>query len=117
MSYDLSFWKFRAGTSGNHRAVYDQLVEGQRVEALEELPIDRIRAEIAEAFTEGWTQLDPDTWEGSKGTFQVFTTRQYVRIDCYGMDGEDMNRFIDILDHYGCPLYDPQTEQRYDGGS
>lgn len=35
-------------------------------------------------------------------------------IDCYGMDGEDMNKFIDILFEYGCPLYDPQVGERYD---
>ena len=42
------------------------------------------------------------------------TTSQSVMIDCYGMDGEDMNKFIDILFEYGCPLYDPQVGERYD---
>ena len=42
------------------------------------------------------------------------TTPQFVRIDCYGMKGEDMNKFIDILDEYGCPLYDSQVGERFD---
>lgn len=45
----------------------------------------------------------------AKGTFQIMTTPQFVR-----MEGEDMNKFIDTLDEYGCPLYDPQVGERFD---
>jgi hypothetical protein len=30
------------------------------------------------------------------------------------MDGDDLNRFIDIGAEFGCPLYDPQAGKRYD---
>lgn len=47
------------------------------------------------------------------GAFQIFTTSQIVRFDCYGMQGADMNILIDILLDFGCPLYDPQISTRF----
>ncbi len=38
-----------------------------------------------------------------------------VRVDCYGMAGEEMNKFIDIAPEFHCRLYDPQVGVCYDG--
>jgi hypothetical protein len=113
MSYDLSFWKQLPGSGLDPQGVYERLCEGERVEGLVDLPIGRIRARIAEAFTVGWDQLDPDNWESSQGSFEVFTTPQWLRVDCYGLSGEVMNVFIEIGQDFGCPLYDPQTGVRF----
>ena len=115
MSYDLDFWKYKPGASSDHQAVYERLSDGERLDDLEDLPIESIRSEIAAAFTDGWARLDPNTWEGESSSFQLFTTPQFVRIDCYSVDGNDMNRLIEILHEHRCPLYDPQVGQRYDG--
>ena len=48
------------------------------------------------------------------GAFQIFTTSQIVRFDCYGMQEADMNALTDILLDFGCPLYDPQISTRFD---
>ena len=113
MSYDLNFWRYTPGSSGDHQSVYERLSDGQHVEDLEDLPIQEIRAEIATAFSDGWTQSGPDHWECSSAAFQLFTTPQFLRVDCYRMGGEDMNRFIDVLQRYGCPLYDPRVGERF----
>ncbi|MEP0480013.1 MAG: hypothetical protein ABJD23_07340, partial [Nonlabens sp.] len=49
-----------------------------------------------------------------RSSFQIFTTTQFVRFDCRGIDGLDMNRIIEIMLKYNCPLYDPQVPKRYD---
>ncbi len=113
MSYDLNFWKQQPGLMLDPQGVYERLSEGEKVEGVEELPIDRIRARIAEAFVVGWERLDPDNWESSQGSFQVFMTPQSFRVDCYGLTGELMNIFIEIGQEFGCPLYDPQTGVRF----
>jgi hypothetical protein len=114
VSYDLNFWKYCQGVDLEHQAVYERLSDGEHVDGLEDLPIATIRAEIAEAFREGWEQLDADTWESSdSGMFQLFTTPQFFRVDCYGMDGEIMNRFTDVLAAHGAPLFDPQIGRRF----
>ena len=115
MSYDLDFWKYRRGVSLDHQATYEKLSDGQAVEGLEDLPIDLMLARLKEVFAD-WEQLDGETWESDNGSFQMFTTPQLFRVDCYGMNGDDMNKIIDVADEFGCPLYDPQVNERYNGG-
>ena len=47
--------------------------------------------------------------------FQLMITDQFVRVDCYGMTEYSMNKVIDILDKYNCPLYDSTIDVRFDG--
>ena len=116
MSYDLDFWKYKPGVMLDHQQVYERLSDGQQVEGLCDLPIVDILQRVKIVFTDaGWEQLDELNWEGDDGAFQIFTTPQFIRFDCYSMDGDDMNRIIDIADEFDCPLYDPQAGQRYDG--
>lgn len=117
MSYDLNFWKQKAGVKLDPQVVYEKLSDGKRVKGLETLPIDQILTRFQEVFAKGWEQLDPLNWERkrSKGSFQIFTTPQYFRVDCYGMSGEDMNKIVDIGLDFDCPLFDPQVGKRFDG--
>lgn len=116
MSYDLNFWKYeKESSSNNHQAVYEQLSNGEFVEGLEVIPIKDILKNLREVFsTLGWTQVDEETWEGESGSFQIYTTPQFFRVDCYGIEGEDMNHLIDIAQEFGLPLYDPQISKRFD---
>jgi len=116
MSYDLNFWKYKEGVYLDNQSVYEQASDEQIIEGLEDLPIENIVKDIANAFKD-WNRISDDTFENPKGkdAFQIMTTPQFVRIDCYGMDGEDMNKFIDVMLEYDCPLYDPQVPQRFDG--
>jgi hypothetical protein len=115
MSYDLDFWKYKPGIVLGHQQVYERLSDGEYVEGLEDLPIPKLIARIGQVFLKGWTKIDEVTWESNNGTFQLFTTVQFLRVDCYGVSGDDMNKFIDIAAEFGCPLYDPQVGQRYEG--
>ena len=114
MSYDLSFWRYKPGVRHDHQAVYTQLSDGGDVEGLEDLPINTIVARIAQVFSDGWERLSDDVWESEGAGFQVFTTKQYFAVTCYGVEGEDMNKFIDVLTDFECRLYDPQVGRRFD---
>jgi hypothetical protein len=100
-----------------HLAVYRRLSNGQPVPWLADIPTELIVARIASAFARGWQQTDPLSWEKKpgKGAFQVSTSPQHLRVDCYGMAGQDMNRLIDIALEFDLPLYDPQAGIRFDG--
>ncbi len=118
MSYDLDFWKYKEGVHLNHQKVYERLSNGEHMDGLETLPIPEILAAVNGAFSVGWEHPDEESWEGGdRGSFQVFTTMQFVRFDCYGMEGEDMNRLIEIANNFGCALYDPQVGKRYEAGT
>ena len=115
MSYCLNFWRYQDGVYLDNQEVYEKLSNGETIEGLEDIPISDILDRISDVFTNGWEKLDDLNWESGNGAFQIFTTIQFIRIDCYGMEGEDMNRFIDIADEFNCPLYDPQARKRFDG--
>ncbi|MCL1666565.1 hypothetical protein M2T82_00665 [Elizabethkingia ursingii] len=114
MGYDLNFWIYKKGIYLNNQEVYKKGSNGEIIEGLEELPIEQIHQEIADEFRE-WEMEDSDrSWENpnGKGALIMESTSQFVRFDCYGMTGDDMNRIIDVMLKFGCPLYDPPT--RYD---
>lgn len=113
MSYDLSFWKYKSDIKPDTQKVYTRLNNGDSVDGLEDLPKNDILKRIAREF-KSWKRVDDRSWESEKGSFQLYFTNQYFRVDCYGMSGTDMNKFIDIADEFDLPLYDPQTNERFD---
>jgi len=118
MSYDLDFWKYKKGVSLDNQTVYlKACCDGENVDGLEDLPIDEILKKIDETFS-SWEKLDKESYENSsgEGAFQIETTPQSVRFDCYGVTEDDMNLIIEIMYDFGCPLYDPQVPERYDKG-
>lgn len=115
MSYDLNFWKYQPGVYLDHQTVYEACSAGRQVPGLAPLPIESILAQVTKTFSD-WTRLgDVDYEKAGAGAFQIFTTPQFVRFDCYGMDGDHMNKLIDVMITYDCPLYDPQVSTRFDG--
>lgn len=116
MSMDIDFWRYGPEAVRDHDAVYQAACcEGVHVDGLEELPVSSILEQLAAAFSD-WTRLSPTDYEHEdRGSFQVTTTPQSVRFDCYGMGEADLNRLIDVMLEFGCPLYDPQIAERFDG--
>jgi len=85
------------------------------MEELETLPVDEILKKIAGDFSDWTIQNNGKDFEKEgHGAFQIFTTPQIVRFDCYSMQEDDMNLLMDILIEFGCPLYDPQISTRFD---
>lgn len=115
MSIDLNFWKYQDGISLDNAAVYQKVCCGdETVEGLEVLPIEDILKEIAAEFQE-WDSSAPGDFEREGcGSFQISTTPQSIRFDCYSMGQADMKRFSSIMSRFGCPLYDPQIGARFD---
>lgn len=116
MSVDLNFWKYADGIYLDNQQVYFKACcEGEAVEGLEQLPLAEVMQKLRTTFSE-WTQNAPDDFsrEGH-GAFQIYTTSQIVRFDCYGMSGDDMNLLMDVMLDFDCPLYDPQISTRFDG--
>ena len=116
MSMDLNFWKYKEDTAHDHSTVYQAACcDGEAMEVLEVLPIDEILKKVADSFSDWNIQGGGKDFEKEgHGAFQVFTTSQIVRFDCYGMQEADMNALMDILLDFGCPLYDPQISTRFD---
>jgi hypothetical protein len=113
--YELVFWKYLDDVYLNHQEVYEAIEEQQEVEGLETLPISVILNRIQSVFS-SWEKVDENSWKNieDKGAFQIKTTPQSVKIDCYGTHGKTMNLLVDIMAEFKCPLYDPQVPERLD---
>ena len=116
MSMDLNFWKYQNNVYLDPAAVYQNACCNQEcVEGLEVLPIEDVLKEIGAAFPE-WDVLESFNYEKKEGqgSFQISTTPQTVRFDCYSMEQADMKRFSAVMSKFECPLYDPQLGVRFD---
>lgn len=113
--YELLFWRYLEDVYLNHHEVYEALDEQQEVQGLEKLPVDIIMNRFQTVFAK-WEKVDENSWKkpNGKGAFQVITTPQSVKIDCYGTEGKTMNLMVDTMAEFKCPLYDPQVPERYD---
>jgi hypothetical protein len=113
--YELLFWRYLEEVYLNHHEVYEALVEKEEVEGLEKLPVEVIMNRIASVFSD-WEKVDDNSWQNTKGkgAFQVISTPQSVKIDCYGTVGKTMDKLVDLMEEFKCPLYDPQVPERYD---
>lgn len=113
--YELLFWKYADGIYLNHHEVYEALDEDKEVQGLENLPVDVIMNRINSVFSK-WDRVDNNSWKNidGPGAFYVKTTPNSVKIDCYGTVGTTMDKLVDIMEEYKCPLYDPQIPARYD---
>lgn len=113
--YELVFWNYIDGIYLNHQEVYEAIEEQQEVEGLEELPTTVILNRINSVFSK-WERVDEYSWKNNSGpgAFCVKTTPQSIKIDCYGTEGKTMDRLVDLLEEFKCPLYDPQVPERFD---
>lgn len=113
--YELLFWKYLDGIYLNHHEVYEAIDEEQEVEGLETLPVEVILNRFNTVFSK-WEKVDENSWKNTngKGAFQIKTTPQSIKIDCYGTEGKTMNLLVDTMAEFKCPLYDPQVPERYD---
>ena len=113
--YELIFWQYEDEIYLNHHEVYAQLCEQQTADGLKTLQIDVILNRISKVFDQ-WQKNDDSSWQNPKNSeaFQIKTTAQSVKIDCYGTIGKTMDLLVAVLDEFHCPLYDPQVPARYD---
>ena len=114
--YELVFWKYLEEVYLNHHEIYEYISEEQVViEGLEELPVQVILNRIALVFSK-WEKVDDKSWKNNDGVgaFQVRTTPQSIKIDCYGTQGTTMDKLVNVMEEFKCPLYDPQVPERYD---
>lgn len=113
--YELLFWQYYEDVYLNHHEVYEKLCDKEVIEGLENLPTEVILNRISNVFST-WENLPDNSWKSKddSGAFQLQITSQSVKVDCYGTNGKVMDKIVDIMDEFKCPLYDPQIPARYD---
>ncbi|MCC9604241.1 hypothetical protein LOC67_27115 [Stieleria sp. JC731] len=100
-------------------AICEHLAEDKLVDGIPILPIDDIKRAIIAEFPEIEDVRTSMIWEGNDSYFQVSwpVTATHVAVSCgYKLldNPEPLNRMIDMMGRFGCALYDPQTDERYE---
>ena len=113
MARDLSFWKSKEITHLENKEIYALLSSGQYVNGLELLPTNQILDDFRECFND-WKYNAQNYFEKENESFQLMIITQFVRCDCYSMSEFNMNRIIDIMLKYDCPLYDSAIDVRFE---
>lgn len=115
MSRHMAFWKYNDNTYLDNQKVYEESCCSENfVDGLAMLPISDILLRVDEVF-DSYDKLDDSTYESAKGAFSISATKQSVLFDCgWSMDEAELNKIIDTMLEFDCPLYDPQIETRFD---
>jgi hypothetical protein len=120
VSYELIFWQQDGSRALDPADAYQELMaRAGTVQGLTEIPVDAFLEELAAAFLGAAREVNGSgewlVWVGNKqqAVLEVTWSRQHVRADCLGLSGDDMNRVVDVAIGIGCPLYDPQSGERF----
>ena len=106
----LLFWKAGPHVKLSAPEIARELVWGEEVEGLVDLPIreiiDRLKAEFADH------EEKPGLLVGRAGggSFEATWTWQFVKIDCRGLPEADRQRLIDAVESFDCMAFENQTK-------
>lgn len=121
MSYDLVFWQQASSETRPPQEIFAALAAGQEtIEGLATLPIESFLATCLQAFPAAkrepngnveWIVIDQpgQTWSA-----QVEWSPIHIWVTLRGKwPGDVANQFIDLGSTIDCPLFDPQTSERF----
>ena len=112
MSYDINFWKQERQLELSPEQIYGKLCKGEAVEGLAKLPIEQIHARLKQTFPDYEAQRW-STVQTSEGSIEFSWSDYHFRFDIRGICGE-CQKLVDVMREFGCPMYDPQENKRYD---
>jgi len=112
MARDLSFWKISNKTDMENSSIYAALSDEVYLDNVAEIPMEQIQNDFNEVFKD-W-ESNNQFYEKGEEAFELMLTKQFARTDCHGMTQGNMNKIIDILVTYDCPLYDSVIDVRFE---
>ncbi len=112
MSYDINFWKQERELNLSPEQIYGELCRGETVEGLARLPLDQIHDRLQQAFPD-YEAEEECIVQTSEGSIEFSWSDYHFRFDIRGVCG-DCQKLVDVMREFGCPMYDPQLNKRYD---
>jgi len=106
--YAILFWKMGPVLKLSAPEIARELLWGEEVEGLVDLPvreiIDRIKAEFPQHEENAGALIG----HGETGLFEVTWSWQFVRVTCHDLPAKDRERLIDAIESFDCMAFDPQ---------
>lgn len=123
MSYQLYFWKQSANVNATPLETVEAISNGEEPQYLERINIEALLIDIFEQWPEHEKSFGNDgqlsqvliEFKDSKSCVVLDWSLKHLFVESHSAPGEELNTFIDLAAKYECPLFDPQTNQRYVG--
>jgi hypothetical protein len=103
----LLFWQPRSDLRLSPTEVAQELLFGEEVAGLVDLPVKAILGRLKEEFPEHGEQAGVLKGSGAAGTWEATWTWQHMRVECRKLDADDRQRLIDAIESFGCQAYEP----------
>jgi hypothetical protein len=111
--YTLYFWNQPTGFSPAHGHVAQELLHGNDVEGLDDLPVKEIIDRLKGEFPGAIESAGILSAKGASGHFEASWSWQFVKFDCHDLDEETRQRLCEIMQEFSAPAYDPQLNFRH----
>jgi len=106
----LLFWKPGPAVKLSPPEVARELVWGEEVEGLIDLPvreiIDRLKAEFPQHEEKSGVLVG----QASGGSFEASWSWQHIRMECHHLPASDRERLIDAIESFDCMAYEPAAD-------
>ena len=123
VGYQLVFWREEVDFDVPPLTVCESLMNERMVDGLVTLPIASIISGLLDALPGAVRESGGGSewiyWlsEDQRSSVQIDWTDVHVFADCRYLEHDVANRIIELLARFGCPLYDPQVDKRFDSAS
>jgi hypothetical protein len=102
----LLFWTPGPNVRLSTAELVRELVHGEEVEGLIDLPVKEIIDKLKVEFPQHDEQPGALAGRAGGGSFEATWTWQHVRIDCRDLPAADRQRLIDTIEAFGCMAYE-----------
>jgi len=109
---DLLFWKAGPAIKLSAPEIARELVWGEEVDGLCDLPIREIIDRLKVEFPQHEEKTGNFIGHGASGSFEATWSWQYVRIECRDLPATDRQRLIDAIEAFDCMAYERPENAR-----
>lgn len=98
----LLFWKAGPNVKLSQPEVARELLWGEEVDGLIDLPVREIIDRLKTEFPRNEEKSGLLICHGDSGSFEATWTWQHARVDCHDLAESDRERLIDLIESFGC---------------
>lgn len=108
MSHLLYLWREQRDVALSPGEIQRRLDGGEDVEGLADLPIKDLIEAIKREFSGCKEMAGQLMWAAGGERFVSTWSWQYLRVESENLIDEHRDKFLEIAQAFGCPVYDPQ---------
>lgn len=112
MKTTLTFWRQRPDLRLAPAAIAQELLFGNEVDGLIDLPVQEVIARLKESFPGAIERAGELVWLDGEESFEATWTWQHFHVDGEELSDDSRSRLIAVLDAFDCPAFDAQLGVR-----